>query len=820
MSLLEDVFLEDEANEAQELERVIEGDEFDERPRSRSDSDSNSEREDEAEEEKKRVDPASTKASRVIKNPRFILNPARLTGPRGIQVIPEHFKDFKFKGKGHEKEDLDLVLKKLEHWAYRLYPKFKFDDCLKKIETLGKKRPVMVHLHKIRTDQYLSEETVVQRDSSDDEAPNKTPSEAPPEDEFDKLLQQQIELARAPSTPASVKKGLESAVKENRTLMMPKATSSPSISEEQRERILKSRKLAEERRLARLKNASNSINTSQNPENIANVSQTVSKSDNTSYNQTKMSHNENNATNNANTVKYNPTQNIDNISNTASETDNITYTGEKALSDDEIHKINSVNTENIFDIEENHVGNVRKARTNIIDSSDEEDDVVFMNESIKAEAHKLGDVHKKCINSTKEGPKQTYGKIMEMRGNSSINDQQNDSSSDENDIVLMNESIRADINKGPKQIDKIVNHVILEIDENSDNNQENDDSSDEDDVVLMNESIRVDVHRTDSDKDHTNGIKQGPQLTAGHTINNDVILEIVESSDENQLGDVHKKCINSTKEGPKQTYCKIMEMRGNSSINYQQNDSSSDENDIALMSESIRANINKGPNQIDKIVNHVILEIDENSDKNQENDDSSDEDDVVLMNESIRVDVHRTDSDKDHTNGIKRGPQLTAGHTINNDVILEIVENSDENDHFDINKNKSHTDVSEQKATSKVDGIKNSNSASDNFFEIDNNEAYDNSDNSNAKNDEENDLAMIISESHTNDNEKPNTDVDMANNEKSANVSTSRETQNDEEVDSRGAVFNEKAVLVEKVVENAVVNNLDDLMDVEFDDEF
>lgn len=50
----------------------------------------------------------------------------------------------KILGKGHEKEDLDLMLKKLEHWAYRLYPKFKFEDCLKKIESLGKKRSVMV----------------------------------------------------------------------------------------------------------------------------------------------------------------------------------------------------------------------------------------------------------------------------------------------------------------------------------------------------------------------------------------------------------------------------------------------------------------------------------------------------------------------------------------------------------------------------------------------------------------------------------------------------------------------------------------------------
>lgn len=42
MSLLEDIFLQDEADEAQELERVIEGDEFDERPRSRSGSPDNS----------------------------------------------------------------------------------------------------------------------------------------------------------------------------------------------------------------------------------------------------------------------------------------------------------------------------------------------------------------------------------------------------------------------------------------------------------------------------------------------------------------------------------------------------------------------------------------------------------------------------------------------------------------------------------------------------------------------------------------------------------------------------------------------------------
>ncbi|XP_050356739.1 TIMELESS-interacting protein [Nymphalis io] len=336
MSLLEDVFLQDEANEAQELERVIEGDEFEGRPR--SDSDENSEKEDEAEEDKRRVDPTTTKTRRVVKNPRFILNPARLTGPRGIQVIPEHFKDFKFKGKGHEKEDLDLVLKKLEHWAYRLYPKFQFEDCLKKIETLGKKRPVMVHLQKIRTDQYLTEETVVQKDSSDEEAP--------PEDEFDKLLQQQIELARSTPAPGSVKKVPFSPIKEIKSLTMPKATSSPSISEEQRERMMRNRKIAEERRLARLKNLSN-----------ANIN--VSETQNTGVQE--ISNVQNGVTVNENTENMNINENTD--------------------------KIVEVNTE---------IPIRRHNRSNVIDSSDE-DEITLVNESITADVH----IHKPMDNGTK-----------------------------------------------------------------------------------------------------------------------------------------------------------------------------------------------------------------------------------------------------------------------------------------------------------------------------------------------------------------------------------------------------------------------------------
>ncbi|XP_063371716.1 TIMELESS-interacting protein [Cydia amplana] len=345
MSLLEDVFLEDEAGEAQELERVIEGDELDDRPRS-PDSNENSEKEDEAEEDKRVVD-HTAKAKKVVKNPRVVLNPARLTGPRGIQILPEHFKDFMFKGKGHEREDLDLILKKLEHWAYRLYPKFKFDDCLKKIETLGKKRPVMVHLHKIRTDQFLSEETVQQQDSSGDEA-------APPqeEDEFDRLLQQQIELARSTPALGSARKEMHTPMSDHRSpLMLPKATSSPSISEEQKERMMRNRILAEERRLARLNQSNNS-------------NQNANLSTETVPERTEETNTDNVAANNGDTENVA----VNNGEKTKANTEN-----DVTQNDDEIDIEPVVKKHN---------------RTNVIDSdSSDDENVLVVNESIAVDVH-------------------------------------------------------------------------------------------------------------------------------------------------------------------------------------------------------------------------------------------------------------------------------------------------------------------------------------------------------------------------------------------------------------------------------------------------
>lgn len=418
MSLLEDVFLQDEANEAQELERVIEGDDYDERRRSLSPSDdenNDGNREDEAEEDKRRVDPASTKTKKVAKNPRFILNPARLTGPRGIQVIPEHFKDFKFKGKGHEKEDLDLVLKKLEHWAYRLYPKFAFQDCLKKIETLGKKRPVMVHLHKIRTDQFLSEDTVVQKDSSDDEA--QPPQE---EDEFDKLLRQQIELARATPAPGSIKKDMrndnwarltETPIREDRSVViMPKATSSPSISEEQKERMLRNRKLAEEKRLARLKQATH----------IDNSNNTVVETDESNKSKTNV------------IVDMDSEAQTDNIEEIAQETVVKKINKSNVIESSDSEDEGSVVTDNqslVVDIHENNIGR------NLVDHQENgkkiENDNVIVDIDSKKQTDNIEEIAKETV------PK---------RVNKS-NVIESSDSEDECEVTTVNQSIVVDIHK-------------------------------------------------------------------------------------------------------------------------------------------------------------------------------------------------------------------------------------------------------------------------------------------------------------------------------------------------------------------------------------
>lgn len=91
---------------------------------------------------------------KIVRKPRPKLNHERLTGDRGIVVLEKSFQEVKpkFKGKGYEKEDLDLTMKVLEHWTHRLFPKLPFDNILDKIERLGSKRSIQNFMKNIRED--------------------------------------------------------------------------------------------------------------------------------------------------------------------------------------------------------------------------------------------------------------------------------------------------------------------------------------------------------------------------------------------------------------------------------------------------------------------------------------------------------------------------------------------------------------------------------------------------------------------------------------------------------------------------------------------
>ncbi|OCT89833.1 TIMELESS-interacting protein isoform X1 [Xenopus laevis] len=107
-------------------------------------------------------------ARRVVKRPQPKLDGQRLASQRGLPALRHMFDDVKFKGKGHETEDLKILLRQMENWAHRLFPKLQFEDFLNRLESMGNKKEVQTCLKKIRMDlpivhdDFLSEEVVVQ----------------------------------------------------------------------------------------------------------------------------------------------------------------------------------------------------------------------------------------------------------------------------------------------------------------------------------------------------------------------------------------------------------------------------------------------------------------------------------------------------------------------------------------------------------------------------------------------------------------------------------------------------------------------------------
>lgn len=169
------------------------------------------------------------------------LDADRLVSERGLPALRTMFNDTKFKGKGHEAEDLKLLLRHMEHWAHRLYPKLTFEDFINKLEALGSKKPVQTCLKRIRMDlpivhnDFTSQEGVQLEEQSN--------GVNMPSDEFDMHLPSK---GTEPS-PGHLSEKVNSP---------PSSQSSPSLSEELRLRIERNKQLALERRMAKIQNSS------------------------------------------------------------------------------------------------------------------------------------------------------------------------------------------------------------------------------------------------------------------------------------------------------------------------------------------------------------------------------------------------------------------------------------------------------------------------------------------------------------------------------------------------------------------------------------
>ncbi|XP_065268550.1 TIMELESS-interacting protein [Emys orbicularis] len=172
--------------------------------------------------------PSQTKDSTVstqkaIKRPIPKLDAQRLISERGLPALRHVFDNAKFKGKGHETEDLKTLLRHMEHWAHRLFPKLQFDDFMERVESLGNKKEVQTCLKRIRLDLPILHEDFT---SNEGIGGGNNGLKMSLEEEFDPFSQ-------------NVKEEFDSH-------------SSTALTEEQQRRIERNRQLALERRQAKM----------------------------------------------------------------------------------------------------------------------------------------------------------------------------------------------------------------------------------------------------------------------------------------------------------------------------------------------------------------------------------------------------------------------------------------------------------------------------------------------------------------------------------------------------------------------------------------
>ncbi|KAM5241933.1 TIMELESS-interacting protein isoform 1-T5 [Hipposideros larvatus] len=161
------------------------------------------------------------------------LDAQRLISERGLPALRHVFDNAKFKGKGHEAEDLKTLIRHMEHWAHRLFPKLQFEAFIDRVEYLGNKKEVQTCLKRIRLDLPILHEDYI---SNNDEVGENNDHDITAT-ELDPFLT---------NSPESEKFASES---------------SGSLTEEQQRRIERNKQLALERRQAKL------LSNSQSPGN-------------------------------------------------------------------------------------------------------------------------------------------------------------------------------------------------------------------------------------------------------------------------------------------------------------------------------------------------------------------------------------------------------------------------------------------------------------------------------------------------------------------------------------------------------------------------
>ncbi|KAK1127344.1 hypothetical protein K0M31_003887 [Melipona bicolor] len=207
----------------------------------------------------RRIDPSTSSKKHIIRNPLPKLNTERLKGPKGIHTIEKYFEDFKFHGQGYEKLDLDRIMKRLEHWGHRLFPKLYFDDFLERLEKLGTKKDLQVFIKKYRQDMINEDADIIHQDNIEAEE-NEEQDE--PIDEFDLLIAEQIEKQKQVMQQSTIDASItnndtfDKLLSQANTINSQCTTNTSAslqLSDEIKERIERNRQQAIQRRLARLK---------------------------------------------------------------------------------------------------------------------------------------------------------------------------------------------------------------------------------------------------------------------------------------------------------------------------------------------------------------------------------------------------------------------------------------------------------------------------------------------------------------------------------------------------------------------------------------